>query len=106
VPITFIEGGPVNCPMVMCDWCDGQIQEVEQGNVYWLHDEPSALYFNHKRCARAHDDALEKYARRRGALVMSEHLEVFLAQLLGNTGKPEAMPVIDERRLYAERGLL
>jgi len=106
MPIAFKDNGPVNCPMVSCDWCDGQIQEVEQGNVYWLHDEPSALYFNHKRGARAHDDALEKYARRRGALVMSEHLEVFLAQLLGNTGKPEAMPVIDERRLYAERGLL
>jgi hypothetical protein len=33
----------------------------------------------------------------------SEHLEVFLALLLGNTGRPEALPLVDRDRLYKTR---
>jgi hypothetical protein len=65
---------------------------------------PAALYFNHKRCASAHDRDLETLAREHNTVLLSEHLEVFLAQLLGNTGREEAMPVIDKKRLYETRG--
>jgi hypothetical protein len=90
--------------VVQCDWCKEQINDVEDGNVYWLHNEPSLLYFNHKHCAHAHDQNLEEIARARDTLVFSEHLEVFLAQLLGNTGRVDAMPIIDRERLYETRG--
>jgi hypothetical protein len=80
------------------------MQDPGHDNVYWLHDEPSILYFNHKRCAWPHDNALSEIARDRDTVVFSEHLEVFFAQLLGNTGRADAMPVIDRERLYETRG--
>ena len=95
--------GEMGAPVFERDACGEQITEVEDGNVYWLHDEPPALYFNHKRCASSHDRLLQEIARERDTVLLSEHLEVFLAQLLGNTGKPEAMPVVDKDRLYKTR---
>ncbi len=103
MPITIVQEDWGGWPVVKCDWCGEQIKDVEQGNVYWLHDEPSVLYFNHKRCALSHDQALEGLTRDRDTVVFSEHLEVFLAQLLGNTGRADAMPVIDKQRLYETR---
>ena len=95
MPIKFIEAWGDLCPVVECDWCGQRIMDADDGNVYWLHDDPETLYFNHKRCAGAHDRTLEDKARPREALVLSEHLGVFLAQLVANVGKPEAMPAVD-----------
>jgi hypothetical protein len=104
MPIAIVDKGGRGCPMFICDWCGEQIERVEEGNVYWLHDAPTALYFNHKRCAFAHDRALEELAEKREALLLSEHIEVFLAQLLGNSGRGEAMSHVDTERLYEWRG--
>ena len=96
-------------PLIECDWCGQQIGDVEQGNVYWWPEDPSTLYFNHKGCADAHETALDQAAAlARGAetpgdIMYSEHLEVFLALLLGNTGRPEALPLVDRDRLYKTR---
>jgi len=49
-----------------------------------------------------HDAYLEDH-KKEGTLIMSEDLEVFLAQLLGNTGRNGAMVLIDRRRLYETR---
>jgi hypothetical protein len=87
MPIAIVDKGGRGCPMFICDWCGEQIERVEEGNVYF-----------------AHDRALEELAEERGALVLSEHIEVFLAQLLGNSGRGDAMPHVDKERLYEHRG--
>jgi hypothetical protein len=104
VAITFVYESWGGYPVIQCDWCSKQIKDVEEGNVYWLHDDPSGLYFNHKRCALDHDTALEEVAREHDTTLLSEHLEVFLAQLLGNSGRADAMSVVDKERLYETRG--
>jgi hypothetical protein len=104
VAITFAYEEWGGYPVIECDWCGHQIEDVAGGNIYWMHREPSKLYFNHKRCALAHDQALEKAANETGDYLLSEHLEVFLARLLGNTNRPDAMPLVDKDRLYESRG--
>jgi len=103
MPITVEDRGGILCPAVVCDWCQERIEDGGSGNVYYYHDEPANLFYNHKDCARAHDAYLEAH-KSEGALVMSGHLEVFLAQLLGNTGREKAMLLIDRKRLYETRG--
>lgn len=102
MPITIRAVEGLLCPVVVCDWCGERIQWAEGGNVYWFDDAPSGLVYNNKHCAWDHEAALS--AQGRGGVLLSEHLEVFLAQLLGNTGKLEAMRLVDEARLYATRG--
>lgn len=60
------------------------MQDARYGNVYWYENEPSVLYFNHKRGASAHEDHL----RDRGGegLLLSEALGAFLSYLLANVG--------------------
>ncbi len=103
MPIAVEDRGGILCPADVCDWCQKRIEDAESGNVYYYHDEPANLLYNHKHCAWAHDRHLENQ-KREGALVMSESLEVVLAQLLGNTGRAGAMLLIDRRRLYETRG--
>jgi len=92
--------------MIECDWCGKQIEDVEDGNVYYIWPETAILYFNHKTCAlNGHDEALEAMTCAREGLnaLLSEHLEVFLAQLMHNLGRPAAAPKIDTCRLYETR---
>ncbi len=109
MPITVEDCGGLLCPAIVCDWCQERIEDAADGNVYYYHDDeglgppPANLFYNHKRCAWAHDADLEVH-KREGTLVMSEDLGVFLAQLLGNTGRNGAMLLIDRRRLYETRG--
>jgi hypothetical protein len=39
MPITFKDDGATAYPVIECDWCADQIKDVDQGNIYWLHDE-------------------------------------------------------------------
>jgi hypothetical protein len=56
MPITVVEGTingePAGFPKIVCDWCGETIDDARDGNVYWYHDRPAGLFFNHKRCAR------------------------------------------------------
>jgi len=79
-------GETVNRPRVFCDWCEQPIQDAHDGNVFWYHDRPSDLYFNHKRCARYHDVHLREVRSGEGVVVLAEELPVFLSQLLANVG--------------------
>jgi hypothetical protein len=59
MPLTFEERNDGRSyPIIRCDWCGRQIDDVVKGNVYWYEhgdNEPDALYFNHKECAWDHD---------------------------------------------------
>ncbi len=105
MPLAVVEQEGVLAPKGICDWCGEQIKDVANGNVYFYDDAPEELFYNHKHCAWSHDNYLEAN-RPDGAVVMSEHLEVFLAQLLGNTGRRQAMLLVDRNRLYETRGRL
>ena len=59
--------------------------------------------------SRVHPSAtahLKSFAEKREALVLSEHIEAYLAQLLGNSGRDETMSHLDKEHLYEWRGYL
>lgn len=77
-------GDLVNRPRVFCDWCDQPIQDARDGNVYWFQNDQTVLYFNHKRCARAHEEHLRDSSG--VGLPLSEDLDTFFSYLLVNVG--------------------
>ena len=94
--ITARERDGLSCPALECDWCGSAIGDLRNGNAYWISSRPDRVFFNHKRCAHAHERSLSVG----GGAVFSEDLPAFVAFLLGNTGASRVMSAVDEAGDY------
>src|SRR5262249_8151915 len=72
-----------SCPTVVCDVCRQEIEDARDGNAQWMmgqegQGDGATLYFTHKRCCHAFDNAARAAGRWPGAQELA-HFMVFLA---------------------------
>jgi hypothetical protein len=73
-----------SCPIVVCDFCGQEIEDVGDGNSQWKMEEAeeaagATLYFTHKACCRPFEQANQ------GPLWGADQLDHFMAFLAANT---------------------
>ena len=82
MPFLYIDVGEKVCPVAICDHCGQRIHRADEGNVEW--QKGTALCLTHKgECSRAFYHAKQADG---GALVMSDDLDFFVANLVQNLG--------------------
>ena len=47
----------MDCPLIICDWCGEEITVATDGNYEWSLAGGRGVYYTHKACCRAFEDA-------------------------------------------------
>ena len=85
MPLVIRDDGDIFRPIPVCDYCNEDITDVEDGNYQWpMRDVPGGdmpIYFTHKRCCHP----FEQTHRLVGGPWGAEELKFLLVYLANNT---------------------